>query len=322
MRVVFVGTGRFGCPALQRVIASRHDVVSVVTKPDRRQGRGRRLSHSPVKQVALQGGVPVHQPADISSDDAVAHLCACCPDVLVVADFGQKLSDPVLAVPRKRAINLHASLLPKLRGAAPINWAILRGDHETGVTVIDVVHEMDAGLILDQQRLPIGPEQTSVELEDRLADLAADMIEPVLDRIEQGTVQGRAQDHASATRARRLRREDGRIDWDRSAQWICRRIRGLQPWPNARTFLSQQQATGPRALILKRARPAEAPPTPDTLAPGTVIDTGDQGILVRAGEGGVMITRLQPENGREMSADQFLRGHPLAPGDRLVCADA
>ena len=321
MRVIFAGTGGFGCLALERMIASPHDVVCVVTKPDRRQGRGRRPAPSPVKQVATQGGAPLYQPDDVNADPAIEHLRACRPDVLVVVDFGQILLPAALDVPTQRAINLHASLLPKLRGAAPINWAILRGHRETGVTIIEMCAKVDAGRILDQWPVPIEPDETSVELEAKLARVAADRIVPVLDGIASGSIQGQPQDATGVTRARRLRREDRRLDWTRSADWICRRVRGLQPWPNAHAIFHRQDSPTPTHLILKSAHPVNVPPSDEPSDPGTIVAAGEHGILAAAGEGGVMITRLQPQSGREMSAAEFLRGHPVAPGDRLASED-
>src|SRR5437660_5790398 len=235
MRLAMMGTGSFAEPTFQALLAGPHPVVGLVTNPDRPSGREREMQRG-MKKIALEHNVPVFQPENINTPEGVAGLKAFQPDLLVVAAYGQILSKDVLSVPTHGGINVHASLLPKYRGAAPIAWAIYHGESRTGVTIIRMSVALDAGDMLAQEAIDIGPEETAGELETRLADLGARLATKVIDQIAAGTAQGVKQDKTQATKAPKLTKEHGLIDWSRSGRDVCNQIRAMQPWPTAYTF--------------------------------------------------------------------------------------
>ncbi|MGO8703013.1 MAG: methionyl-tRNA formyltransferase [Candidatus Brocadiia bacterium] len=312
MKICFAGTPDFAVPMLEALLRSRHAVGLVVTQPDKPRGRGRVPWAPPVKQLAESRGVPVIQPESINRPEAVASLRAAAPDAIVVTAYGKRLGRRVLALPRLGCFNAHASLLPKYRGAAPIERAILCGESETGVTLQRMAPELDAGAILAQRALKIGDEETAGELSARLAALAAGMIAPLLDAVESGAAVEQPQDAARATEAPSLRKNDGLVPWRLDARGVCNFIRGMTPWPGAFTF----HASGERRarLILLAARPADDPAAAAT--PGQVLRADDQ-LIVGTGRGCVTVLRVQPEGRKPMDAAAYLRGHALAPGDFL-----
>jgi methionyl-tRNA formyltransferase len=326
MRIVMMGTGTFAEPTFQALFTTRHEVVGLVTQPDRPVGSERgstRQSRRGMKETAQEHGVAVFQPESINTPEGVAGLEDLRPDMLVVAAYGQILSREVLAVPVGEGINVHASLLPKYRGAAPIAWAIYHGETRTGVTIIRMSAYLDAGEILAQEALDIGAEETAGELEARLAPLGARLALPVIDQIAAGTARGIKQDKTQATKAPKLSKENGLIDWSRSAEQVCNQIRAMQPWPTAFTFLHKQGQSPTRVIINKAAAfPVRYDPS---APPGSVIaDPHSPGSLfVTAGEATpderwvVEVYELQPAGKRRMSAAEFLRGHALRPGDRF-----
>ena len=321
MRIVMMGTGTFAEPTFQALLGSRHAVVGLVTQPDRvvGQARGstRRAQHG-MKDIALAHHLPVFQPESINTPEGVAKLREFQPDLLVVAAYGQILSRDVLSVPPQGGINVHASLLPKYRGAAPVAWAIYHGETQSGVSIIKMSIYLDAGEILAQEALGIGPEETAGELETRLAALGGQLAVRVVDEIAAGTAHGIKQDKTLATKAPKLTKEHGLIDWGRSDRDVCHQIRAMQPWPTAYTFLHSHGGQ-PLRLIITRAR-AHDVAIESPQAPGTVIgEPAEQGqLVVRAGGNSVVeILELQPAGKRRMSAVEFLRGHPLHAGDRL-----
>lgn len=310
MRIAFFGTPAFAVPTLRALIGSSHQVVLVVTQPDRPRGRGQRVTIGPVKALAVERGIPVEQPDKLSRLPWEATLAAYGIELGVVAAYGKILPDWLLALPRLGLINVHASLLPKYRGASPIHRAVMNGDAETGVTIMRVVKALDAGGVLASVAVPIGADDRTDQLESILAEKGAALLVETVDRIAIGPVPEMPQDEALVTYAPRLTREDGLVDWSRSARAIHNQIRALHPWPHAYTF-------GPHGrLILHRsriAREAEA-----GAPPGTVLTaSGADALGVAAGAGIVEVLELQAEGGKVLPAKDFLVGHPLAPGDRL-----
>ncbi len=306
MTVVFLGTGDFGAPSL-RALAGRHCVVAVVTQPDRPAGRGNRLRASPIKVLAGELALPVLQPARLRHPDAIAELADQRADIFVVVAYGQILSRAVLDLPRHGCLNVHASLLPRHRGASPVHAAILAGDDRTGVTIMKMDEGLDTGAILVQSETQIGESETAGELHDRLACLAPGTLLETLDHIE--SIRPRPQENALAMYAPKLSRDDGRIDWSRTSVEVVRHIRGMTPWPGALALLPH--AGGHLAAKILRA--SEAPGVSDR--PGTVQNS--PGLVIAAGEGGVRILELQSAGGRALSAEEFLRGRKLEPG--MVC---
>jgi len=310
MRLIMLGTGPFGVPTLRRLAASRHEVVGVITRPP----RGRKAEAPPLALVAAELGLPVSQPDTVNSEEARAALRSLAPDLLVVCDYGEILKRETLQVARLGAINLHGSLLPKYRGAAPVQWAVLNGDAETGNTVIQMTPGLDAGPCLGVQRMAIGPDETAGELEARLAELGGDLVLSVIDAIDGGAANPQMQDKSAASRAPRLQKEQGLIDWSRPAGAIKNQVRGLDPWPRAYTHW-RRAAGEPLRLIVHRVQVADS--TPMSSDPGTVIEAGPR-LLVAASEGAVDILTLQPAGKKVLTAAEFLRGYPIAVGDRLT----
>jgi methionyl-tRNA formyltransferase len=321
MRVVMMGTGLFAEPTLEALLGSRHPVAALVTQPDRAAGAERgstRQTGRGMKAIAVEHGVPVLQPESINTPEGVAALGELRPDILVVAAYGQILSKDVLAVPPQGGINVHASLLPKYRGAAPVAWAIANGETRTGVTIIRMSVRLDAGDMLAQQAIDIGPDETAGEVEVRLAPLGARLALEVLDRMEAGTLPpGAKQDPAGVTKAPKLTKEHGLIDWSRPAVQVCRHVRAMQPWPTAYTFWHRAGQAPLRLIVCKAVARPRAGAEKD-LTPGEVVvpDTADR-LAVAAGEGVVEVIELQPAGKRRMAAAEFLRGHRPRPGDRL-----
>jgi methionyl-tRNA formyltransferase len=327
LRLVMMGTGRFALPTFRGLYASAHEVVALYTQPDR-TGRGHHRHVHPLKDAALEHQTPIFQPQNVNTPDSLAELLNLDVDLCVVAAYGQILSTDLLEIPRYGAINLHASLLPRHRGAAPVQYAILKGDSETGVTIFRIEPRLDAGPILDVVRTPIEAKETAGRLEARLAELAAPLTLHVIHQIETGTFPGVSQDSSAATRAPRIKKALGAIDWSGSAEEIERHIRAMQPWPTAFTFLEQQGRKTLRLIVLAAepcyVDPCNAEPCDIALddVPGRIIVTNDRRLIVRAGEGSVEIVRLRPEGKGDMTASEFLRGHAVGPHAQMRAAEA
>jgi methionyl-tRNA formyltransferase len=308
MRVVFLGSGAFAIPSLEALIDGGYDVAAVVTQPDREKGRGRTLASPPVKLAAASRGVPILQPRRIR--EALEELRALRPEVLVVVAYGQILPQAVLDLAPGGAVNVHASLLPLYRGAAPIQWAIVRGESETGVTTMLLDQGLDTGPTLLSTSSPLGPRETAPELEARLARLGAPLLLATLAELEAGTARPVPQDHSRATLAPILRKDDGRIDWALPAHALARRVRGFHPWPGTWTTLEG------RSL---KVVDADASPESGPDDPGRVVEVGTDGVKVACGGGTVLaVHRLQPESRRTMDATAFASGSRLAPGARFA----
>ena len=317
MRLVMMGTGSFAEPAFTALLNGSHQVVGLVTQPDRAIGKERgstRQARRGLKDLALERQLPVLQPENINTPESVAQLAQLRPDLLVVAAYGQILSKDVLAVSRQGGINVHASLLPKYRGAAPIAWALYHGESMSGVTIFRMSIYLDAGDILAQEALLVGPEETAGELEERLAPLGARMTLDIIDRLALGPIPGMKQDKSLVSRAPKLIKEHGLIDWTRPALDVCNQIRAMTPWPTAYTFLHEKNRPAVR-WIIHRARPLSLAVSRE--APGNLsIETGSS-LCVQTGAGLVEVIELQPAGKKRMTPGQFLRGHPLAADARL-----
>ena len=322
LRLVMMATGGFALPTFRALFETAHTVTALFTQPDR-TGRGHHRHLNPLKELALEHGLPVLQPENANSPGAIESLRDLAGDLCVVAAYGQILSPALLQVPTRGAINLHASILPKYRGAAPIQTAILLGEPETGVTIFQIEPRLDAGPILGIEKTAIGPRETAGELEARLAVLGADLALRVIDQIAKGTVQPIVQDSTQASRAPRLKKESGRIDWHRSPSQIDCQVRGLQPWPLAYSMLTLRDETSgnsPRSfrLIMLEVDSAEMHSSTDANdLPGTVLTIDNKRLMVQTGAGVLEIRRLQPEGRRAMTAAEFLAGYPVRSGDRF-----
>jgi methionyl-tRNA formyltransferase len=309
VRVVFLGSGSFAIPSFEAVLAEGHEVVTLVTQPDKERGRGRELAPPPLKPVALARGVSVLQPARIKAPDVQASLLALRPDVQVVVAYGQILPRAVIDIPPLGTVNVHGSLLPRLRGAAPIQWAIAEGYAETGVTTMLIDEGLDTGAILLARSTPIGPAETAADLSPRLARLGAEALLETLAGLGRGSLQPRPQDPSLATYAPLIGKEDGRLDWNARAEVLARRTRAFQPWPGAFT------ASAGRSLKVLSAAPHELE---HHERPGAILRVGKEGVLVACGEGtSLLLLRVQPESRRAMDAFAYATGVRLQAGSRF-----
>ncbi|MBA3480594.1 MAG: methionyl-tRNA formyltransferase [Pirellulales bacterium] len=306
MRLVMLGTGPFAVPTLRRLHASPHE-VRVVTRPP----RGRRAEAPPMQLAAEELGLPVWQPETVNSDEAVAELRALQPDLLVVCDYGEILKPPVLSVTPLGGVNLHGSLLPKYRGAAPVQWAVLNGDAETGNTVIQMTPGLDAGPCLGVDRVRIDPDETAGELEARLAERGGELVLSVIEALAAGAAQPVKQDRTQASKAPRLEKEHGVIDWSQPALAIKNQVRALDPWPRAYTQWNRG-AGEPLRLIVHRTQVADAA-VAQSAEPGVIIEAGPR-LVIATGAGALEIIAIQPAGKRVMATGEFLRGYPLAAG--------
>jgi methionyl-tRNA formyltransferase len=307
--VAFFGTPEFAVPTLARLLASAHSVCGVVTQPDRPRGRGRHVSASPVKALALEHALPVLQPVRLRDAEVTDTLTRWSPDLAVVAAYGKLLPASLLQLPRLGVINVHASLLPRYRGAAPVHRAVIDGETETGVTIMQMVEALDAGPMLVKKSRVIGPDETSDEVEHDLATLGADLLVEVVDALSGGRLAAEPQDEHRATYAPKLTAEEAPIDWTLAARAIHNRVRGLQPWPQAHTFIA-----GARVKVLKTR--VVSGTTSDT--PVTVVHVSRDVVHVAAGDGGIVaLEMLQADGRRPMTTREFLAGRPIAAGTLL-----
>ncbi len=307
-----MGTAELACASLQALLDSPHfEIPGVVTQPDRPKGRDLKLQPSPVKRIAAGAGLPVWQPARARHPDFLAQLAALRPDLLVVAAYGQILPQSMLDLPRFGAVNVHASLLPKYRGAAPIQWAILNGEAETGVTIMKMAAGLDTGDILSRRSIPILPEDNSATLHERLAVLGAELLVPTILEYTGGGITPRPQDESAASYARKITKEDGRLDWTQPARTLWNQVRAFTPWPGANTSLSEKSAR--RLLKIFRATIEDNLSGP----PGEILQADKTGLVVACGQGALRLHELQLEGGRKMTAAELLAGHPLQPGTKL-----
>ena len=312
MRVVFMGTPAFAVPSLEALANSDHEVVGVVTQPDRPKGRGQVVVSCPVKELALSKGLPVRQPDKIKSPEFLQQLSEWKPDVIAVTAFGRILPKTILDLPPMGCVNVHGSLLPAYRGAAPIQWALIHGDTQTGITTMLMDEGMDTGAVLLQQTIPIEPDDTALELGARMAQAGGALLVETLTRLAAHTGVPCAQDHSRATMAPLLKKEDGVIDWTQPATEIANRIRGLSPWPGSFTFHHEHR------LIIRKGRvDAKGGPAGGGQRPGTILAVGPKSFWVETGEGRIEVLEVQPANKKRMSVEQFLLGYTLRAQDTL-----
>lgn len=305
LRIAFFGTPDFAVPTLRALIGSRHQVAALISQPDRPKGRGHKLQPTPTRQAALEAGVLVLQPPKIRDVEFLATFRGLRVDLGVVAAYGKILPDDLLSIPAMGMINVHASLLPAYRGAAPVHRAVIDGLPETGVTIMRVVKALDAGPMLAKVTRPIGPDETSVEVERGLSELGADLLLDVVEQLAAGTAHEEAQDDSAATYAAKISREEGSADWTRPAAVIHNRVRGLQPWPLVSAHLD-----GQRYLLHKTAHTADA----TSAAPGTIVEAAGDRLAVATGEGTLQILQLQPEGRRVLTSRDVISGYRIRPG--------
>ncbi len=317
MRIVFLGSGEFGCESIKWLVGSsgrKHQVLEVITQPARQAGRGRKMHPTPIASVAEELNLPYRQSENVNNHELVDHITSLEPEILLVIAFGQKIGTALLNLPNCRVINLHGSLLPKYRGAAPINWAIINGEKQTGLTVIEVNEFWDAGNILGQVATEIKPQETAGELHDRLAIMGPHLVGEVLEKIAQGTDAPLIQDDSLACRAPKLEKNDGKIRWNQGVRGIRNFIHGMWPWPGAFCQLQQKAKTMPERVCIGRAEVISECADETTEPPGTV--TEDMSIICRPGK--IKLLEIRPDNSKLMDFAAFVNGRRLQPGDRFL----
>jgi methionyl-tRNA formyltransferase len=322
MKVIFMGTPDFAACTLEKIIQSGHEVIGVVTQPDKQKGRGQAMSFPPVKELALKYGLTIYQPNKVKEAEFLQTMQDLAPEVIIVAAFGQLLPKALLDIPPYGCINVHASLLPKYRGAAPIQYSILEGEKETGITIMYMDVGLDTGDMILQAKTPITPEETGGSLHDKLAVIGADLLIEALKKIQDGTAVREPQDNEKATHVRMLDKEMGKLDFNHPAVKLERLIRGLNPWPSAYTFLDGKTLKLWQAAV-EQVLPTEISANPLETAgtasanPGEVIEIRKDSFVVMTGEGTLVIKELQLEGKKRMSVDAFLRGYSLPVGTKL-----
>ncbi|MHB8170059.1 MAG: methionyl-tRNA formyltransferase [Thermincolia bacterium] len=312
MRLTFMGTPDFAVPCLEALVQAGHEIIGVVTQPDRPKGRGKQLVSSPVKVKALELNLSLYQPEKIKSPEFTQKLREMAPEAIIVVAFGQLLSKEILAIPPLGCINVHASLLPKLRGAAPIHWAVINGEEETGITTMYMDEGLDTGDMILKGPTPITPEDTVGTVHNKLSEIGARLLVETLEQIVRGVALRVAQDHSLATYAPLMQREHEFIQWEQSGKEIVNLISGMNPWPGAYTFY--------RGKILKvwAARPAGAVPVNGSFRAGQVVQVlPKEGLVIQTGDGRVLLTEVQPQGSRRMAVRDFLPGNPIEIGELL-----
>ena len=318
MNVVFMGTPEFAVPSLCSLATSTHKIITVITQPDRPKGRSKIPLPSPVKEKAQELGLKIMQPININDEPVVKQLQYLSPDCIVVVAFGQFLSNLIIHLPRYQCINIHASLLPKFRGAAPINWAIIQGETVTGVTAVVMTANMDAGDIIAQKITPISPEENAGELEKRLSSMGAELLIETLNLVETGKAIYTKQDEKGVTFAPKLKKENGLILWSQETRKIHNLIRGTTPSPVAYTYFLKNDSKEKKRIIILQTRIHNVSKMKTSLNPGMIIDIAQCGIHVATMDGFICITRLQPEGKRAMDAQEYIRGHTMVPHDMFT----
>ncbi|NGZ11639.1 MAG: methionyl-tRNA formyltransferase [Nitrospira sp. LK70] len=308
MRIVFMGTPEFALPSLEALLRSDDQVIGVISQPDRPKGRGQQLVAPPVKLLAERAGIPVLQPLKIRTPEFLQVLSTWRPDLIAVAAYGRILHTPILRLPPMGCVNVHGSLLPKYRGAAPVQWAVINGETETGITTMLMDEGMDTGPMLLQDKLEISPDDTAGTLAPRLAELGGRLLVDTITQLKAGTLIPRKQDDGQATLAPLLKKEDGLIDWRMTATALANRVRGLSPWPGAYTFFGEERWNIWKAVPYSSGA---------TESPGTIVAVNKQSIVVATGDGLLDIREIQTANAKRMSAAQFLAGHRMTIGVQL-----
>ena len=308
MRIVFMGTPDFSVPALEALVEGGHEVVAAITQPDKPKGRGKAVLMTPVKEKAMELGIPVYQPVKVRGPEFVEKLRQMEPDAIVVVAFGQILPKSILEIPRYGCVNIHASLLPKYRGAAPIQWAVIDGERESGVTTMFMNEGLDTGDMLEKEAVTLDPKETGGSLHDKLSAIGGRLILSTLKGLEDGTLKGTPQTDEGSCYAKMLKKSLGDIDWTMDAAAIERLIRGLNPWPSAYTCLHGKTLKIWDGDVLEREYGVE---------PGTVAEVAKDRLVVQTGQGSLAIRSLQLEGKKRMDAGDFLRGYAVEAGTRL-----
>lgn len=313
-----MGTPEFAVPSLRSLATSTHKVIAVVTQPDRPKGRSKMPCPSPVKEKAKKLGLKVLQPLNINEETFVKQLQNLSPDCIVVVAFGQFLSNSIINLPRYKCVNIHASLLPKFRGAAPINWAIIQGETITGVTAVVMTAKMDAGDIIARKTTPISSEENAGELEKRLASMGAELLIETLHLIETGNVTYTKQDEKEVSFAPKLKKETGLIPWHQETKKIHDLIRGTTPSPGAYTYYTKSDSLEKKRIIILKTQIHNESKTSTSFKPGTIVETAPCGVHVATLDGLICITQLQPEGKRAMDTQEYIRGHKIAIHDMFI----
>ena len=311
MNIVFLGSSGFAVPALKALLRAKQRIACVVTQPDRKKGRGLHVEGTPVKQAAFEAGLQIFQPQKINTPEAIEFLKKFSPDLFVVIAYGQILEKSVLAIPKIFCINAHASVLPKYRGAAPISWAIINGEDSTGVSIMKLDESMDTGPVIRSKEINIKDDDTVISLEQRLSELAAELVIDSLTLIDENRYQLIPQDESKATFAPKLKKQDGLIDWKKQAIQIHNLIRGCLAWPGAFTYYNG------KLIKIYKARVTRATGQQGTIKPGEVAEVSKNGILILTGKDYLCIDELQPEGKKKMSVEEFIAGHEVVAGSRL-----
>ncbi len=314
-----MGTPEFAVPSLSSLITSAHKIITVVTQPDRPRGRSKMPCPSPVKEAAQKFGLRIIQPANVNEESVVKQLKDLSPDCIIVVAFGQFLSSSIIHLPRYQCINIHASLLPKFRGAAPIHWAIMKGETVTGVTSVVMTKKMDAGDMIAQKTTPISPDENAGDLEKRLASLGAKLLVETLDLIETGKATYTKQNEKEVSFAPKLKKEQGLVLWSQETQNIHNLIRGVTPSPGAYTYYqAKNNPQEKKRIIIIKTHIHDTSKMKPSFKPGTLVEIAPCGLHVATLDGFLCITQLQPEGRRAMDAQEYIRGHPLAPHDMFL----
>ena len=317
LKIIFMGTADFGGPVLEKLADSRENKIAVVTQPDRPQGRGRKILPTPIKKITLDKGLEVFQPENINDEESIKRMKEFNPDIILVVAYGQILSSHILNIPKIGCINIHGSLLPKYRGAAPINRAIINGEKETGITFMFMKEKVDAGEIIFQEKIDILADETYGELYYRLSDLSARSLPKLLEKIKSGKIERISQDNKLVTFARKMNKEDGEIDWSDKGEKVYNLIRGTIPYPGAFTFYKGRKLKITRARFLDDHQ-GETDTGSGSPKPGRVIKTEKDAILISTGDKGIIkILRLIPAGSKELTAEQFVNGYKIKAGDVL-----
>lgn len=305
MRVVFMGTPDFAVPTLEKIRDAGHEVVLVVTQEDKQRGRGKKLQHTPVKEKALELGIEVYQPSKVNSEESVDRIRESSPDVIVVVAYGQILSEEILYMPKHRCLNVHASVLPKYRGPAPLNWAVISGESESGVTIMEMARGLDTGDMIKISKVDIDEDMTAGDLHDILMETGAEALVEVLSELEGGEVSKTPQDHSASSYAPMMTKELGHIDWEKTSKEIKNLVRGTQPWPGS-YFYMEEKMVKIRKLRVEDMAPGGVP--------GEIVKADSTGIYIRTLDGAVALEELQVPGKRWMSVEEYLRGNNVNTG--------
>ncbi len=312
MKIIFFGSSHFAVPALEGLIKNRHKILCVVTQPDKKKGRHLHLGFTDIKSLAFKSGLDVFQPTDINEAESLRFLKSLNADIFVIVSYGQLLSQAILDIPKVMPLNIHASLLPKYRGAAPINWAVIRGEEKTGVTIMKVTRKMDSGAIIIQESISIKEDDNAVSLGSKLSDMGAQLLLRVLPGIKSGKYELTAQDEKEVTYAPKLKKGDGLIHWDSPAKDILNLIRGAVSWPGAFTHYRGKMLKVYRGKVIRQRAGV-----PAGCLPGQLLDVSKDGICVLAGKDALLIQELQIEGGRRMETEEFISGHKILLGEHF-----